>query len=120
MNQDICDIVLEINRLLPQLADFVSQFKAVVVDTGVNVITDTQGNMSIDVPIRMTDVEANNISVRIGIIDRLITQNGATINSLFQKGLAIEESLRKTDPSYSSKLIEQISIFKELNASYKH
>lgn len=89
MNQDICDIVLEINRLLPQLADFISQFKAVVVDTGVSVISDAQGNMSIDVPIRMADAEANNISLRIGIIDRLITQNGTTINSLFQKGLAL-------------------------------
>lgn len=120
MNQDICDILLEVNRLLPQLADFISQFKTIVVDTGVNVISDAQGNMSIDVPLRMSDTEANNTSIRIGIIDRLITENGTTINSLFQKGFAIEESLKKTDPSYNSKLIEQVSRFKELNLSYKH
>jgi hypothetical protein len=120
MNQDICDIISELNRLLPQLADFISQFKTIIIDTGINVVSDAQGNMSIDVPIKMSDTDANNISTKIGIIDRLITHNGMTINSLFQKGSAIEESLRKTDPSYSSQLIEQITRFKELNASYKH
>jgi hypothetical protein len=120
MNEDICDILLEVNRLLPQLADFISQFKTIVINAGVNVISDTQGNMSVDVPLKMSDTEANNISLRIGIIDRLITENGTTINNLFQKGFAIEESLRKTDPSYSSQLIEQVSRFKELNASYRH
>ena len=120
MNQELYDIVTEVNRLLPQLAEFISQFRAIVIDTGVNVVSDGYGNMSIDVPIEMSDTKANNISNRIGIIDRLITHNGTTINTLFQKGLSIEQSLKKTDPSYNSQLIEQIARFKELNASYRH
>ncbi len=120
MNDNLYDIVSEVNRLLPQLAEFITQFKALVADTGINVVSDAHGNMSIDVPMKMSDIEANNVSTRIGIIDRLITQNGTTINSLFQKGLAIEESLKKTDPSYNSQFIEHIARFKELNRSYNH
>ena len=70
MNQDICDVISELNRLLPQLADFISQFKTIIIDTEINVVSDAQGNMSIDVPINMLDTDANNISTRIGIIDR--------------------------------------------------
>jgi hypothetical protein len=120
MNQDLCEIISEVNRLLPQLGDFVTQFKILILDTGVNVVSDAQGNMSIDVPVKMSDTAANSISTRIGILDRLITQNGTSINNLFQKGLALEETLRKTDPNYSSQLVEQVARFKELNSSYKH
>ena len=41
----------------------------------------------IDVPMNMSDSDANNISARIGVIDRLITSNGMSINDLFNKGL---------------------------------
>ena len=119
MEEELLSIVTEINRLLPQLEGFISQFQAVV-DTGVNVVSDAQGNMSIDVPAGVTDVDANKISTRIGIIDRLITQNGESINELFNKGLKIENSLKLKDPSYSSQLTKEITKFKALNTSYKH
>jgi hypothetical protein len=120
MEDDLNVIILEINRLLPQLETFITQFKTVVLDTGVNVITDVEGNMSIDVPMKMSDDEANKISAKVGIIDRLITNNGTSINDLFQKGLRIEHSLKIKDPTYSSQLLKQIEMFKALNSSYKH
>jgi hypothetical protein len=120
MEDELYAIVIEINRLLPQLEVFITQFKAIVLDTGINVVSDAQGNMSIDVPSSMTDSDANKISAKVGIIDRLISHNGTSINELFNKGLNIENSLKIKDPTYSSQLTSEIAKFKALNGSYKH
>nr|QDG01209.1 hypothetical protein [Scytalidium sp.] len=117
---NISNIVTEVNTLLPQLADFISQFNNLITQTGINVITDSSGNMSIDVPNSMPESEVNRLTTRIGIIDRLITNHGTSLNDLFQKGLSIENKLKTDNPNYVSQLSEQITEFKKLNASYKH
>ena len=116
----IIDIVSQLGSLLPQLAGFIEQFDSTVAKSGVNVITDTVGNMSIDVPNEMSVVEENRVSARIGIIDRLITTRGQEINTLLQKGLEIESRLRSENPQYVSQLSEQIQEFRRLNSLYKH
>lgn len=117
---DISSIVTEVNGLLPQLADFIGQFNSLVTNSGINVITDSAGNMSIDLPQNMSDSEANYISNRIGVIDRLITNHGQNINDLLQKGLSVEDKLKGENPHYVSQLSDQISQLKKLNSSYKH
>ncbi len=117
---DITNIVTEVGTLLPQLGDFINQFHNVVSESGINVITDSTGNMSIDVPKNMPDSEVNKITTRVGIIDRLITTRGQEINELLQKGLSIEDKLKKENPNYVSQLSDKIEEFKKLNASYKH
>jgi hypothetical protein len=117
---DLVGIIAEVNNLLPKLAGFIDQFNNVITQSGVNVITDSSGNMSIDVPQSMSDSEANNISKRIGIIDRLITTHGNSINDLFQKGLSIENKIKANNPNYVSELSDQIAQFKKLNEFYKH
>nr|GEV05606.1 NADH dehydrogenase subunit 5, mitochondrial [Tanacetum cinerariifolium] len=52
------------------------------------------GNMEIDVPKDMSDELANKVSKKIGIIDRLITTHGQSINDLLQKGVDIENKLK--------------------------
>jgi hypothetical protein len=120
MEDDLSVIVQEVNRLIPQLGMFISQFKSIVIETGINVVSDSQGNLSIDVPSSMSDSDANKVSARIGVIDRLITHNGMSINDMFNKGLSIENALKGKDPSYNSQLTNHILQFKALNASYKH
>ena len=88
-NLDLTNIIAEVSCLLPQLADFRNQFNNVVNQTGINVIRDSAGNMSTDVPTDLPYYVANKISTRIGIIDRLITTHGQEINELLQKGLNI-------------------------------
>ena len=117
---DITGIISQVCILLPQLNDFITQFNSLVVQSGVNVITDSIGNMSIDVPETMSDIEAHNISKRFGIIDRLINSHGDSLNDLFKKGLSMEEKLKLDNPSYTSQLTEKLLEFKKLNASYKH
>jgi NADH-ubiquinone oxidoreductase chain 3 len=117
---DICEIVKEIDSLLPQLANFISQFNTTVSQSNINVVTDIAGNMNIDVPQSMSDEVANKVSTKIGIIDRLITTRGQDINDLLQKGLTLENKLKITDPNYVSQIADRVEEFKKLNSSYKH
>jgi hypothetical protein len=117
---EISQIVNEINILMPQLENFISQFNNLVNETGINVITDSVGNMSIDVPNNMSDSEAFNINKRIGILDRLINTRGQEINVLLEKGLNAESNLKIKNSNYTSQLTEKISEFNRLNRSFKH
>lgn len=117
---DISSIINDINGLLPQLSNFIDQFNNLVTSTNINVVTDTAGNMSIDVPLNMSDVDANNISKRLGIIDRLITTHQTNLSDLFQKGTEIENKLIKENPNYIPQLKEQAAEFNKLNSLYKH
>jgi len=120
LSDDLTLVILEINRLLPQLAEFITQFNHLVTENSVNVITDAQGNMSIEVPKNMSDYTANSVSGRLSIIDRLINSHGSSLNEQFQKGLNIENKIISSNPEYKSQILEQIAKFKELNNSYKH
>lgn len=119
-NIDISQIVTEVGSLMPQLSLFITQFNSVVTENDINVVTDVVGNMSIDVPSTMSDELANNLSKRLGIIDRLITHRGQEINELFQKAFQIEKDLKIGNPDYVSPLTEKINEFKRLNSLYKH
>lgn len=106
--------------MLPQLSNFIDQFDTTVIKSGVNVITDTAGNMSIDVPNSMPDDEVNKISTKLNIIDRLINTRGQEINSLLQNGIQLESKIKAENPQYTSQIYEQIQEFKRLNSLYKH
>ena len=119
-NLDLFNVITELNTLLPQLADFINQFHNIVNQSGINVVTDIMGNMSIDVPKDMPDSVANNISKRIGIIDRLITTRGQEVNDLLLRGLSLENKIKLENPNYLSQLSEKIAEFKRLNDSFRH
>jgi len=117
---DLNYIITNLGHMLPQLSGFIDQFHNVVNQSNISVTTDSLGNMSMEVPANMTDIDANNIRKKIEIIDRLINSQGSKINDIFKKGLELEEQIKVTNPSYSSQLTDKISYFKALNASYKH
>ena len=117
---ELTEVISKVNELLPQLSGFIDQFNNTVLTTNINVITDVTGNMDIDVPASMSDIEANNISKRIGILDRLISTRGQEIDSLLHKGLEIESKLKEQNPNYTSQIIDKVNEFKKLNTSYKH
>jgi len=117
---DLTEVIISINELMPQLSDFILQFNNIVRDNSINVITETNGNMSLDVPINMPDNQAEQLSKRIGLIDRLITTRGQEIDSLLQKGLEIEKKLKEQDSEFTSQILKKVNEFKRLNNSYKH
>lgn len=83
-------------------------------------MTDSEGNMSIDVPNHLSEDAGNKISTRISIIDRLITTRGQEINELLYKGTLIENQMKVENPKYVSQLTDKIQEFKRLNRSYNH
>jgi archaellum component FlaC len=116
----LSEIITEISTLLPQFSKFIDQFNTTVSQSGISVVTDTIGNMSIDVPQSMPEDVANKISTKIGVIDRLITTRGQNISDLLQKGTDLENKLKMADSNYVSQLTDKIQEFKRLNSSYKH
>lgn len=119
-NMDIFQVVTQIDSLLPQFSDFINQFNNLVIQSGINVVTDSVGNISIDVPRGMPDREATQLSTRIGVIDRLITARGQELNDLFEKGMHLESDLKSKNPKYVSQLTQKIAEFERLNRSYEH
>jgi hypothetical protein len=117
---DISQIITDIAALLPQFSDFISQFNNVLSESGINVITDSSGNMSIEVPKDMADSAAKKVSTRIGIIDRLIFVRGQEIDSLFEEARSAENKLKLENPNYISEITQKYEEYKRLKASYKH
>ena len=117
---ELTEITIKISELLPQLSDFIDQFNHVVSATNINIITDSYGNMSMDVPNTMTPAEEEEVGKRICIIDRLITTRGQEINDLLQKGLSIENQLKAQNPNFTSQILDKANEFKRLNQAYKH
>lgn len=117
---DISQFIADISALLPQFSDFITQFNNVLSESGINVITDSSGNMSIEVPKNMPDSTVKNFSTRIGIIDRLITLRGEEIDSLFEQAKIAENKLKMEDPNYISQITVKYEEYKRLKASYKH
>lgn len=117
---ELSNIVLTIGSYMPQLAAFINQFDTTVAQQGVNVITDIQGNMSLDVPASMSDAVAQNVQNKINIMDRLINTRGSQIMELLEKGVGLEHKINMVDPSYRSGILNQATEFNKLHSSYKH
>jgi NADH-ubiquinone oxidoreductase chain 3 len=116
----ISEIITQIDTFLPQLANFINQFSSTVSKSGISVITDTIGTMSIDIPQDMSNELGNELSTKIGVIDRLITTRSQDINDLLEKGAVLENKLKLADSQYVSQLTDRMQEYKRLISSYKH
>jgi len=118
---DSISVILEqVNKILPQLGNFITQFNNMIISNNINVVTDSAGNLSIDVPANMSDSDAETISKKIGVIDRLIASQTSKADTLITKGLGIEQQLREINPEYKSIFTQQITKLSELKSSFKH
>ena len=120
MMSEFMEIVDQIDALIPQFAGFIDQFNTLVIQKSINVITDSCGNMSIDVPNNMPSKEADNLSKRISIIDSLIESHNITITDLFERGFNIENKLKSDNGNKVSELINKKAEFNNLRNSYRH
>lgn len=117
---ELNQILSEVTTLLPQLEGFINQFHSTVNETGISVVTDTSGGMSIYAPYSMSDEVANNVSNRITIIDRLINTRGGEIKKLLEDGMSLEDRIKLDNPNFQSPLKDRIREFVRLNQSYNH
>lgn len=117
---DLTDVISEISKLLPELSNYIDRFHQTLLESGVNVANDVQGNLSIDAPSTMSTSQLEQVGKKISIIDRLINTHDCTLKDLFQKGALLEESLKKENSSFSSPLLEYVNKYKDIRNSYNH
>lgn len=117
---ELGELLTNVSGLLSQLSGFISQFHDTINNNQVNVITDTWGNLSIDVPGKMSDIEAEEIRKRVLILDNIISDRRTQIETLLQKGSEMEIKIIKQDPNFQSQILEKVNRLKEINKSYSH
>jgi hypothetical protein len=117
---ELLEIITKIDVFLPQLSQFISQMTAITVQNGINIVIEANGNLAIDVPGSMSDIDANNFSQRIGILDRIITSRIEDINDLVEDGVRMESVLKRQNPPYTnSKILEQATEFQRIKNTYR-
>jgi hypothetical protein len=118
MNLEYTEIISQLEPLLPQFASFIDQFNTLIIQKSLNVMSDSYGNMVIDVPNQMSNEEAHNISKRINILDRLINTHHTSIKDLFEKGFNIEK--KSENSNYITELVNKKAEFNKLKNSYQY
>lgn len=117
---DMSHMIVALGSYLSEFSIFIDKFNSTVVENSINVISDSEGNLSIDAPSSMSDNAAQKVATKINIIDSLITKRKCDISELIQKGLALQDKINIADPLYKSDILSKISEFEKLKGLYKH
>lgn len=117
---ELTTLMNQIDVIIPQLSDFISQFHSIITENSINIITDTQANMSMEVPGNMPDEKAVYLKKKLEIIDRLIGTKAGEVEDLLKKGSDLELSIKKDNPQYKSVILDKLTEFNKLKSSYRH
>ena len=120
LNNELCGIVAELNRVLPQLSGFISNFHRFIAEADINVITDAAGTLSIDV---LGDIDESTLQTyvtRINVLDGLIHNRVQEVEGLLARASDIENQLKALNSDYTSQLTQHINRLSELVHSYAH
>ena len=120
LNNELCGIVAELNRVLPQLSGFISNFHRFIAEADINVITDAAGTLSIDV---LGDIDESTLQTyvtRINVLDGLIHNRVQEVEGLLARASDIENQLKALNSDYISQLTQHINRLSELVHSYAH
>lgn len=120
LQNQLSTILDESNRLLSQLDNFINRFNTFIVDNNINIITDSQGNMSMDIPSNLDDSTAFSYTNRVHTLDNLIRNHVNRLEQLVLRGNNLENDILYVDSSYNKqfKYISDRLIY--LKNSYKH
>ena len=55
---------------MSEFSTIINKFDSTVVENGINVISDSEGNLSMEAPCNMSDDVAKKVATKINIIDR--------------------------------------------------
>ena len=117
---DLQKVILELDRLFPQLNDFINKFKDFVNETQINVITDAQGGLSIDVLEGLDDSIVQVYATKAKVLDSLIHNHIHKIEELLKTASGIEDKLLESNLDYISQLGSYLENLKRLINSYGH
>ena len=120
LDGDLINVIRELDRLFPQLSDFINKFKDFVNETQINVITDAQGGLSIDVLGGLDDSIVQVYATKIKVLDSLIHNHIHKIEELLKIASGIEDKLLESNMDYISQLASYLEKLKILTNSYGH
>ena len=120
LQNELSPLIDESNRLLAQLEGFINRFNSFVLTNNINVITDTQGNMEIEVSNGVDDNQASLYSNTIHTLDNLIRNHINTIEQLVTRGNQIENNILNIDNSYNRQFYYINIRLHNLKANYSH
>lgn len=115
---DITEVISAIDHTLPQMSSFIERYYNLLISSNVNVSTESQGQIFMDVLKTMPEPEVIKVQKEISVLDRLITTHHQTISEKIREGLEIENRIKLNDPNYKSQLLEKINEFKKLESKY--
>ena len=120
LDGDLQNVILELDRLFPQLSDFINKFKDFVNETQINVITDAQGGLSIDVLEGLDHSIVKMYATKVQVLDSLIHNHIHKIEELLLKASKIEGEILEFNHDYISQLASSLEKLKVLINSYGH
>ena len=120
LQNELSPLIDESNRLLAQLEGFINRFNSFVINNNINVITDTQGNMEIEVSNGVNDNQATLYSNTIHTLDNLIRNHINTIEQLVTRGNQLENNILNIDNSYNRQFYYINIRLHNLKANYAH
>lgn len=120
LHNQLSIVLDESNRLLSQLDNFINRFNSFIVDNNINIITDSQGNMSMDISSNLDNSTAVSYTNRVHTLDNLIRNHVNSLEQLVLRGNSLENDISYIDSNYSKqfKYISDRLIY--LKNSYKH
>jgi NADH dehydrogenase len=120
LNSELLTNTTEINRLLDQLQLFISQFNQFITDNNIIVITDSFGNLDIDISNDVDNTVANSYSQRIQTFDNLIRHHIDEITELLETAYDIDARISALNNQHVSQLSDLETKLNTLKDSYKH
>jgi hypothetical protein len=113
-------IYSEADRLLSQLNTFISQFHNFVNDTGINVVTNVQGELGIDVLENIDDNLAQQYANRVNVFDSLIHNHIHNLEGILKRIIELEDQMRILDENYKTQSSLYIDRLNDLIRLYGH
>ena len=119
-NTELENNILELDRLLSQLGGFITQFHNFIIENQINVITDSQGALDIEVYENVEDSVAQQHSNRIHVFDTLIHDRVHAIEDLLERTLDLDRNNTQSDNNYITQLTQYRVRLRQLIGSYGH
>ena len=113
-------IIMELSRLVPQLDTFISQFHNFVNESSINVVTDSEGALGVDVLESVPYSTARSCANRINVFDSLIHDRVHTIEQLIDRASDLERQIMQSDNNYVTQLSDYRTRLTQLIRSYGH
>lgn len=120
LQDQLSSVINESNRLLSQLNNFIDRFNSFIAENNINIITDAQGNMSMDVPYNIDDNTVAIHTNRVHTLDSLIRNHINTLERLINRGNSLENNILDIDSSYNVQIEYINNRLNNLKNNYKH